>query len=216
MGTGDDNYSPSMAVTREHMALFLTRLAARVGIEMVSDPGDSGFTDIGDLPAKSQTAIAQLVDLEITEGTGGGSTYSPADHVERGHMALFLFRLMNLMTPYGGADSEEAHTPSDVDDEERDDVGSPYTDIRSVTVLTSDAIIALYELGVASGISDTAYAPTASITRAAMAEFMAGVMDSFKPASRWCEYPDGRRLRASEKIRATLLSLFGMTCFAVR
>ena len=118
-GTGDGNYSPSMAVTREHMALFLTRLAARVGIEMVSDPGDTGFTDIGDLSAKSQTAIAQIADLEITSGTGDGSTYSPADHVERGHMALFLFRLMNLMTPYGGADSDDAHTPSDVDDEEQ-------------------------------------------------------------------------------------------------
>ena len=176
MGTGDNNYSPSMGVTREHMALFLTRLAARVGIEMVSDPGDPGFTDIGDLSANSQTAIAQIADLEITMGTGDGTTYSPADNVERGHMALFLSRLMNLMTPYGGADSDDAHTPSDVDDLDRDDVGSPYTDIRSVTVRTSDAITALYELGVASGISATAYAPTASITRAAMAEFMVGVM----------------------------------------
>ena len=184
MGTGDGNYSPSMAVTREHMALFLTRLAARVGIEMVSDPGDPGFTDIGDLSANSQTAIAQIADLEITSGTGDGTTYSPADHVERGHMALFLFRLMNLMTPYGGADSTDAHTPSDVDDEDSDDIGSPYTDIRSVTVRTNDAITALYELGVVSGISATAYAPTASITRAAMAEFMAGVMDhsNLRPA----------------------------------
>ena len=184
MGTGDGNYSPSMAVTREHMALFLTRLAARVGIEMVSDPGDTGFTDIGDLSANSQTAIAQIADLEITMGTGDGTTYSPADHVERGHMALFLSRLMNLMTPYGGADSEDAHTPSDVDDEDSDDIGSPYTDTRSVTVRTSDAITALYELGVASGISATAYAPTASITRAAMAEFMTGVMDhsNLRPA----------------------------------
>ena len=183
-GTGGNNYSPSMAVTREHMALFLTRLAARVGIEMVSDPGDPGFTDIGDLSAKSQTAIAQIADLEITSGTGDGTTYSPAAHVERGHMALFLFRLMNLMTPYGGADSDDAHTPSDVDDEDSDDIGSPYTDIRSVTVRTNDAITALYELGVASGISATAYAPTASITRAAMAEFMVGVMahSNLRPA----------------------------------
>jgi hypothetical protein len=158
------------------MALFLTRLAARVGIEMTSTPDDPGFTDIGDLSENSQTAIAQLADLGITMGTGTGSTYSPADNVERGHMALFISRLMNLMTPYGGADSDDAHTPSDVDDLEKDDIGSPYIDIRSVTVRTSDAITALYELGVVSGISDTAYAPEADITRAAMAEFMVGVM----------------------------------------
>ena len=129
-GTSATTYSPTMSVTREHMALFLTRLAARVGIEMVSDPGDSGFTDIGDLSAKSQTAIAQLVDLGITVGTGTGSTYSPADHVERGHMALFISRLMDLMTPYGGDKSDEAHTPSDVDGLNRDDIGSPYNDIE--------------------------------------------------------------------------------------
>ncbi len=176
-GTGDGTtYSPTMAVTREHMALFLTRLAGKVGIEMASDPGDSGFTDIGDLPEASQTAIGQIADLEITSGTGDGTTYSPADHVERGQMALFLTKLMNLMTPYGGDDSDDAHTPSDVDDLDRDDVGSPYTDINSVTVTMNDAITDLYELGVASGISDTAYAPRADITRAAMAEFMAGVL----------------------------------------
>ena len=186
-GTSATTYSPLMSVTREHMALFLTRLAARVGIEMTSTPDDPGYTDIGDLSENSQTAIAQLADLGITMGTGTGSTYSPADNVERGHMALFLSRLMNLMTPYGGADSEDAYTPSDVDDEDivdNDDVGSPYTDINSVTVRTNNAITALYELGVASGISATAYAPTADITRATMAKFMVGVMDhsNLRPA----------------------------------
>ncbi len=187
-GTGDGStYSPLMSVTREHMALFLTRLAARVGIEMTSTPDDPGYTDIGDLSENSQTAIAQLADLGITMGTGTGSTYSPADNVERGHMALFLSRLMNLMTPYGGADSDDAHTPSDVDDEDvvdSDDVGSPFTDLGTATKTAYDAITALYELGVASGISDTAYAPEADITRATMAEFMVGVMDhsNLRPA----------------------------------
>ena len=40
-----------------------------------------------------------------------------------------------------------------------------------------DAITQLYELGVASGISDTAFAPSALMTRAAMAGFMAAVLD---------------------------------------
>ena len=182
-GTSATTYSPDMSVSREHMALFLTRLASRLGIEMASNPDDAGFTDIGDLSAEAQTAINQLADLGITKGTSA-TTYSPADAVKRGHMALFISRLMDKMTPYGGAKSMDAHTPSDVGDLDSDDVGSPFTDLGSVTKSAYDAITALYELGVASGISPTAYAPDASITRATMAEFMAGVMShsNLRPA----------------------------------
>ncbi|MYA93858.1 MAG: S-layer homology domain-containing protein, partial [Chloroflexi bacterium] len=183
MGTSATTYSPSMSVTREHMALFLIRLAGKIGIEVAANPDDAGFTDIGELSAESQTAINQLADLGVTQGTSD-TTYSPADAVKRGHMALFIARLMDKMTPIGGGDSAWGHTPSDVDDLDKDDVGSPFTDLGSVTKETYDAITALYELDVASGVSDTAYAPDASITRAAMADFMAGVMDhsNLRPA----------------------------------
>jgi len=85
-GTSATTYSPNMSVTREHMALFLTRLAALVEIDL-PPTGDSGFTDIGDLSEESQTAISQLAQLEITKGTSE-TTYSPADAVRRDHMAL--------------------------------------------------------------------------------------------------------------------------------
>ena len=185
-GTSATTYSPLMAVTREHMALFLTRLAARVDIEMASDP-DNPFTDTSDLSAKSQTAIAQLADLGITQGTSA-TTFSPGDNVRRDHMALFISRLMNLMNPATDGDDEDGdwgYTPSDVVDNDQDkDIGSPYTDLGPTTKSAYDAITQLYELGVASGISDTAYAPSALITRAAMAEFMAGVMghSNLRPA----------------------------------
>ncbi|MDE0231683.1 MAG: S-layer homology domain-containing protein [bacterium] len=176
-GTSPTTYSPSMSVTREHMALFLTRLAGLVGIEVTSTPADPGFTDTGELSAESQTAINQLADLGITQGTSA-TTYSPSDSVTRGQMALFISRLMNLMIPVGGKDSEWGHTPSDVAENEDDhEIGSPFGDLGSATKSAYDAITALWELGVASGISDTAYAPSALITRAAMAEFMAGVLD---------------------------------------
>ena len=48
-GTSATTYSPLMSVTREHMALFLMRLAALVGIDVNDDPDDPGFTDTGDL-----------------------------------------------------------------------------------------------------------------------------------------------------------------------
>ena len=185
-GTSATTYSPLMSVSREHMALFLTRLAGKVGIEVTSTPDDAGFTDIGDLSENSQLAINQLADLGITSGTST-TTYSPGDSVRRDHMALFISKLTDLMTPIGGADSEWGHTPSDVGDSDQvdsDDVGTPYTDLGPTTKTAYDAITALYELGVVSGISDTAYAPSALITRASMAEFMAAVMDhsNLRPA----------------------------------
>ncbi len=190
MGTGDGStYSPLMSVTREHMALFLIRLAKVVGIEMASDPADPGFTDIGDLGDESQTAIAQLKALEITRGNNSsGTTYGPADPVTRGQMALFIARLMNQMAPMsnGGADTmaDWGYTPDDVkknkvqDDGKAREVLSPFTDLERVTKETFDSITWLYELGVASGShgSPTQYSPFQQITRRSMAQFMAGVL----------------------------------------
>ena len=189
MGTSDTTYSPLMSVTREHMALFLARLAGKVDIELVSDPADAGFTDIGDLSDKAQTAINQLVGAGIVKGTSD-TTYSPGDSVRRDHMALLIQRLMDAMDPFD--DGNDATAPfayipkqavavaddaSTADMDETIDVGTPFTDLGSVTKRAYDAITALWELGVASGISDTAYAPSALITRAAMADFMAGVLN---------------------------------------
>ena len=189
-GTSPTTYSPLASVTREHMALFLTRLAGLVGIDMVSDPDDAGFTDIGDLSDESQTAINQLADLDITQGTSA-TTFSPGDSVRRDHMALFITRLMDKMDPFADPGAPDgaaafAYIPKQVvvvedDDDtpadESKDVMSPFGDLGSTTKTAYDAITALWELGVASGISDTAYAPESSITRAAMADFMAGVLD---------------------------------------
>ena len=113
-GTGDGTtYSPSMSVTREHMALFLVRLAGLVGID-VPDAGNTGFGDTSDLSAESQAAISQLRQLGITQGTSA-TTYSPADSVTRGQMALFIARLMNGMTPLtdGDPSRESCHSSTE-------------------------------------------------------------------------------------------------------
>ena len=185
-GTSATTYSPLMSVTREHMALFLTRLAGLVGIEVTSTPDNPGFTDTGDLSANSQTAIAQLADLGITRGTSD-TTYSPGDSVTRGQMALFIARLMNQMDPMEVEGTAYGRIPEDVVDVDDDDstmdmdetveVGSPFTDLGSATKSAYDAVTQLYELGVATGISGTAYGPSALITRASMASFMAAVLD---------------------------------------
>ena len=182
-GTSETTYSPLMSVSREHMALFLTRLAGLVGISLNDDPDDPGFTDTGDLSDESRTAIAQLADLEITKGTSD-TTYSPGDDVTRGQMALFIARLMDKMTPMADGQiglsttTQYGYTPSDVADNDMDaDIKSSFTDLGRATKDEYDAITQLYELGVASGISATSYSPGSDITRAAMAGFMAAVLD---------------------------------------
>ena len=192
-GTSATTYAPNMSVTREHMALFLIRLAGLVGID-IPDAGDTGFTDTDDLSANSQAAISQLRQLGITQGTSD-TTYSPADSVKRGNMALFIARVMNLMTPltdgdpslddtafYGYTpemvDANEKVTVKNQDDEDEEpEIDSPFTDLGPVSKNQYDAITQLYELGVASGVSDTAFAPSAVMTRAAMAGFMAAMLD---------------------------------------
>nr|MDE0502071.1 S-layer homology domain-containing protein [bacterium] len=185
-GTSETTYSPLMSVSREHMALFLARLAKLVGIEsdmMGDDMMGSGFTDIGDLSDESQKAIGLLKDLEITKGTSD-TTYSPGDNVTRGQMALFIARLMDHMVPMADGQiglsttTQYGYTPSDVAANDMDaDIGSSFTDLGRATKDEYDAITQLYELGVAAGISDTSYSPGSDITRAAMAGFMAAVLD---------------------------------------
>ena len=194
-GTSATTYSPMQSVTREQMALFLTRLAGVVGIEMAEDPDDPGFSDTGDLSEESQAAIAQLADLDITQGTSA-STYSPGDAVMRAHMALFIQRLMNKMAqladgdPSLGSTTVFGYLPSDVAKNKRvkvkeggvlqpvaPKIASSFIDLNRVSKDEHDAITQLWEMGVAAGISATSYGPDAVITRAAMAGFMAGVLD---------------------------------------
>ncbi len=176
-GTGDNRYSPDAPVIREHMALFLIRMARRVGID-VPVPGTGAFRDIGHLSDESQDNINQLAQLGITVGKGD-NRYAPADRVSRGEMALFLTRLMDLMDVPEHRGEVFGYLPADVDDRALDDadVDAPYTDMRERTVAEFDAVEQLYELGVASGVSSRAYGPARDMSRAHMAEFMAAILD---------------------------------------
>ena len=75
-------------------------------------------------------------------------------------------------------DANEKVTVKNQDDEDEEpEIESPFTDLGPVSKNQYDAITQLYELGVASGVSNTAFAPSALMTRAAMAGFMAAMLD---------------------------------------
>ncbi|MCQ3805354.1 MAG: S-layer homology domain-containing protein [Acidimicrobiia bacterium] len=174
-GTSDTTYSPHDPVTREQMALFLIRLAGRVGIAVPS-ASDFGFSDIGHLSAESQVAINQLARLEITKGTSA-TTYSPEDPVSRWQMALFIARLMDKMEPPSYGNYTFGYTPADVVDTADRPVDEPFDDLDEVRQDTVDKINQLYELGIIDDITEGTYRPSVDITRATMADFMAGVLD---------------------------------------
>lgn len=176
-GTGNNTYSPDSPVTREQMALFLVRMAGVVGIDLPT-PGSTPFTDIWNLSKESRDAISRIYELEITRGTGP-NTYTPGGNVTRWQMALFLARLMDQMDTATDGLELYGYVPDDVDDNDDDhDIESPYQDLGRVTHEVHDAVTHLYELGVASGLNGTAdYGPDHLMTRAAMAEFMAAILD---------------------------------------
>ena len=175
-GTSSNTYSPDEPVSREHMALFLVRLAGLVGINVHAGV-DTPFEDIADLAEESREAISQIYRLGITIGATA-TTYEPARNVRRGEMALFLQRLMDLMVPAADGRIPFGYTPDDVNDNDGNfDVASPFQDLEGVPHTVYAAVTQLYELGVASGFSEHAYAPGEDMTRATMAEFIAAVLD---------------------------------------
>jgi len=172
-GVSDHAYGPLQALTREEMALVLVRLAALVGIQ-VQTARKTRFADVHQLPRESQEAIDQLTtQLKISHGTSA-ATFSPAEAVTRGQVALFLQRLVNRIPVL----QERGRTPDDVKKTIRvSDAHPSFTDLGSVAVAIYDAIVQLHRLGVVSGVSSNVYAPAALITRAGMARFVARVVE---------------------------------------
>ncbi len=177
-GTSATTYSPDNPVIREHMALFLIRLAKLVDI-YVPPPGDTPFTDIADLSEESRDTISQIYQLGITIGTSA-TTYTPSRNVSRGEMALFLQRLMDQMDVVADGRDLYGYIPDDVDDNDLDaDIEAPWRDIDNVPFAVNEAVTELYELGVATGFGGSArqYAPNRDMSRADMAAFMAAILD---------------------------------------
>jgi hypothetical protein len=152
-GTGDGLYSPKASVTRSQMALFLTRTAPLLGINVPVAPPQ--FTDLAGLSQEAVAAIGSLQAMGITSGTSA-TEYSPAQPVTRWQMALFLIRL------HGSAGYE---LPP----------GLPrgFEDIPDYPDSTILAINQLAELAVTAGTSPTTYSPAQDVLREQMASFLA-------------------------------------------
>jgi hypothetical protein len=141
LGTTSTTFSPGAPVTRSQMALFLTRQATVHGVVLPA-PSDQGFTDIGGLSAVALDAINQLAAMGITLGTTD-TTCSPAEHVSRVQMALFLARFCAVV----GIDL--ADPPA----------SAGFKDLGGLSAEAVAAINQLAQIGIAKGKTATTYDP---------------------------------------------------------
>ena len=98
-GMSASTFSPLAPVTRQQMALLLSRFlkAASIGpggsnIAEVK-PDDSRFRDLSQVSVTAHTAIRKLYEMGVTSGTSA-STFSPNASVSRAQMAVFITRML--------------------------------------------------------------------------------------------------------------------------
>ena len=168
-GTTPTTYAPGAEVQRVDMAVFLARLIdyAEANTDLVVPPvEDQGFTDIADLSTERRNAVNLLGTLEVTGGTGDGTTFSPFASVTRRDMASFLVRVQNVLEE----DSYET--------DERF-----FTDVAE-ELPRADDINALAAQGIVQGVAEGRYGPFRPVLRSQMALFIMRHVDENVEADR--------------------------------
>ena len=172
-GVTATTYEPTSSIPRWQMALYLTRTATEAGVTL-GDGSDQGFTDISGKSAEIQTAVNQLKQLGVTNGTTA-TTYSPDDNVSREQMAMFVERLLGNTAPGPNGNSDDTLTTNI----SGNTLTYNYTDIDSgaVTYEGHNAIAELYHLGVPGDAKTvTTFSPSADMTRADMATWLTNAL----------------------------------------
>ena len=173
-GVTATTYEPSANIPRWQMALYLTRALNIAGYTLGSG-ADQGFTDISGYSADIQTAINQLAQSGVTTGTTA-TTFSPDTNTTREQMAMFVERTLGKVAAGVGGSATTANNVN----VNADGTTYNYLDIDggSVTYEGHNAIIELFHLGVPGHTNaETAFSPSADITRADMATWLTNALD---------------------------------------
>lgn len=175
-GAGDGSYyDPGRAVNRWQMALFMTRAARRADVTVPS--ADQGFTDLDNYSSAITAGVNAAAALGIMPGTSD-TEFEPGAPVLRGDMALYLVRLLELITDESSPINVAVNSSTGevtlirrdgsavVPDDTFDDVAG------QIEAAQEHAINAAYELGITSGKARGIYDPAGRVTRAQMAAFI--------------------------------------------
>ena len=148
-------YEPNAEVIRGEMAAFLARVM-RASATAFEEAGATEDAFVDDEASPFEPDINFVAMHEVADGTTA-ATFSPGEPVLRGQMAKFLVAMLSAVG---------ATVPEPGQDYFTDDDQSPF----------EDAINRVAEMGIATGVSDTAYAPAAVVSRGQMARFLARSM----------------------------------------
>jgi hypothetical protein len=144
-------YCPGDNVTREQMAVFITRALNQVPADGYCGTTNP-FSDVG-FGRWSCKYIRRLAELGISSGYGDGR-FGPEDSVTREQMAVFLTRALDMVP-------EEGYCR----------VTNPFTDV-AYDRWSCKNIKRLAELGITTGYGDGRFGPDAYVTRDQMAVFL--------------------------------------------
>ncbi len=149
-GYGDGSYQPTWEVTRGQMAVFI----ARAGGYTAADPGTPSFQDVPD-SYWAFSEIEQCVTNGVVQGYAdyfgdGIDAYLPSAIVDRGQMAVYIYRAASLATAgYQGLFS---------------DVADDYWSALEIEACADAYIVQGYPGGI--------YLPNNTVTRSQMAVFV--------------------------------------------
>ena len=144
-------YCPDNSVTREEMAVFITR-----ALDQMPEDGYCGSTDpFLDVRFDRWSCkhIKKLEELGITSGYGDGR-FGPEDVVTREQMAVFILKARAAVPPDGYCEGTD-----------------PFTDV-SFDRWSCKYVKELVELGITTGYGDGRFGPDDYVTRAQMAVFL--------------------------------------------
>jgi len=157
-GYGDGLYRPDLVVTRDAMAVFISRALAGGDAGVPPGPGTASF---GDVPTDHWAY--KYVEYAKDQGVVGGypdGTYQPSLPVDRGQMAVFVARAMA-----GG----DAGVPPGPGTASFSDVPTDFWAFKYVEYIEGQSVT--------GGYPDGTYRPAVSVTRDQMAVYTQRAFD---------------------------------------
>ena len=172
-GKTADTFDPSSNVTRGQMALFLSRAAKVMGVDLMGGDMDADFGDIAELGENRQAAITSLASNGILAGRGD-MAFDPHGAITRAEMAIALVSLVAQASDEVRKNKDtglfELKQPDDTYDGPNDSFDDAY---ENVSARINNAISAAYELGITTGTGDgTDFSPNGFVPRRNMASFI--------------------------------------------
>ncbi|MFB3879931.1 MAG: S-layer homology domain-containing protein [Armatimonadota bacterium] len=159
-GYDDGSYRPTAQVTRDQMAVYISRAIAGGDSNVPAPSHNPGFTDVttGHWAYKY---IVYAVDQNVVQGYQEGD-YRPSVPVDRGQMAVFVARAM--VAPGG-----DAAVPDPPPSPTFPDVPSSYWSYKHIEYCVAE--------GVVRGFEDGYYHPADIVTRAQMAVYICNAFE---------------------------------------